>query len=154
MREDLKIEKKKLEGLKQSKNIEEQEIRYLEEQIGYREKDEEDKEQSEIDRRKKVDSLEEKKCDLTSCLENVKAEEDSLENKKAEVYDELEKQKESRQDHELKKAKIEANIKQIRSAGRSKLALFDPLAPKIAARIEEAFRCLLQIIWKEQPSFF
>ena len=142
------MENKKLKGLKQSKNIEEEEIRYLEEQIGYREKDEEDREQSDIDRRNKVDFLEEKKCNLTSCLENVEAEEDSLEKKEGEIHDELEKQKESRQDRELKKSKIEANLKQIRSAGKSKLALFDPLAPKIAARIEDAFRYFLPIILK------
>ena len=146
LKEDLKMENKKLQGLKHSKNIDEQEIRYLEEQIGYHEKDEEDREQSEIDRRHKADSLEEKKCNLSADLENVKAQEDSLENKQGEIRDELEKQKKSRQDHELKKAKIEANLNQIRSAGKSKLAVFDPLAPKIAARIEEAFRYLLPII--------
>ena len=144
LKEDLKMENKKLQGLKHSKNIDEQEIRFLEEQIGYHERDEEDREQSEMDRRNKVDSLEEKKCNLTSDLENVKAQEDSLEDKQGEIHDELEKQKKSRQDHELKKAKIEANLNQIRSIGKSKLAVFDTLAPKIAARIEEAFRYFCQ----------
>ena len=140
LKEDLKSENKKLQGIKHSKTIDVREIKFLEEQMRHLDKDEEDKEQSEIERRNKIQSLEETKYNLSSELENIKVQEESMENKQQEISKELEEQKESRKDHELMKAKLEANISEIRSVGKSKLAVFDPAAPKIAARIEEATR--------------
>ena len=136
----MKQESKKLQGLKHSKNIDAEQIQFLEEQMAHLEQDEEDKEQSEIERRSKIQSLEETKYNLSSELENVKVQEESLETKQRENLQELDEQKKSRRDHELKKAKIEANIKEIRSLGKSTLAVFDRVAPKISARIEEASR--------------
>ena len=136
----MKQENKKLQGLKHSKNIDVKEMQFLEEQIGHLEQDEEDKEQSEIERRIKIQSLEESKYNLSSQLGNVKVQEESLETEQRENLQELEEQKKSRRDHESKKAKIEAKINEIRSVGKSTLAVFDTLAPKISARIEEASR--------------
>ena len=136
----MKQESKKLQGLKHSKNIDAKEIQFLEEKMAHLEQDEEDKEQSEIERRSKIQSLEETKYNLSSELENVKVQEESLETKQRENLQELDEQKKSRRDHELKKAKIEANIKEIRSLGKSTLAVFDRVAPQISARIEEASR--------------
>ena len=105
-----------------------------------------DKERLEIERQKKVDSLEENKYNLSSQIRNWETKLESLEERQSENIEESAELKKSRKDHELKKAKMEVCIKEMRaassSAGGSRLAIFDPLAPKIAARIEEAFRCI------------
>ena len=105
-----------------------------------------DKERLEIERQKKVDSLEENKYNLSSQIRNWETKLESLEERQSENIEESAELKKSRKDHELKKAKMEVCIKEMRAASSSargsRLAIFDPLAPKIAARIEEAFRCI------------
>ena len=139
---DLKIVNQKLQGLKHSRNNVEQDIKILEEQIGHLEKDEETQEQTELERRTKIQPLDERKSTLSIALQNSKLREVYLEQKQHENCQELEKQRKSRQDHKLKKDKIEANINKIKSAGKTRqlLSVFDPMAPKIAERIEEAAR--------------
>ena len=83
---------------------------------------------------------------MSSQIRNLENKLKSLEERQSENIEESAELKKSRKDHELKKAKMEVCIKEMRaassSAGGSRLAIFDPLAPKIAARIEEAFRCI------------
>ena len=117
-----------------------------------------DKERLEIERQKKVDSLEENKYNLSSQIRNWETKLESLEERQSQNIEESAELKKSRKDHELKKAKIEVCIKEMRaassSAGGSHLAIFDPLAPKIAARIEEAYRCLVYDLQKQFHPLF
>ena len=149
LKEDIKAENQKLLGITLSKSIEAHELQFLEEKIRLHENpttDEGDKERREIERQKKVDSLEENKYNMSSQIRNLENKLKSLEERQSENIEESAELKKSRKDHELKKAKMEVCIKEMRaassSAGGSRLAIFDPLAPKIAARIEEAFRCI------------
>ena len=149
LKEDIKTENQKLLGITLSKSINAHELQFLEEKIRLHEHpttNEGDKERLEIERQKKVDSLEENKYNLSSQIRNWETKLESLEERQSENIEESAELKKSRKDHELKKAKMEVCIKEMRtassSAGGSHLAIFDPLAPKIAARIEEAFRCI------------
>ena len=136
LKEDMKQENKKLQGIKHSKSIDATQMQYLEEQMAHLEQTEEEKEQSEIERRNKIQSLEESKYNLSSELESVKLQEESLEKKQQKNSQELEEQKKSRRDHELKKAKIEANINEMKSVDKSTLTVFGRLAQKVSAKIE------------------
>ena len=153
LKEDIKTENQKLLGITLSKSIDAHELQFLEEKIRLHEHpstNEGDKERLEIERQKKVDSLEENKYNLSSQIRNLENKLESLEERQSENIEESAELKKSRKDHELKKAKIEVCIKEMRaassSAGGSHLAIFDPLAPKIAARIEEAFRYLVYLL--------
>ena len=83
---------------------------------------------------------------------------ESLEERQSENIEESAELKKSRKDHELKKAKMEVCIKEMRAASSSArgshLAIFDPRAPKIAARIEEAFRYLVYYLQKQFHPLF
>ena len=162
LKEDIKTENQKLLGITLSKSIDAHELQFLEEEIRLLEHpttNEGDKERLEIERQKKVDSLEENKCNLSTQMRNLENKLESLEERQSENIEESAELKKSRKDHELKKAKMEVCIKEMRAAsssvGGSRLAIFDPLAPKIAARIEEAFRYLVYYLRKQfHPLFF
>ena len=113
LKEDIKTENQKLLGITLSKSINAHELQFLEEKIRLHEHpttDEGGKERLEIERQKKVDSVEENKYNMSSQIRNLENKLKSLEERQSENIEESAELKKSRKDHELKKAKMEVCI--------------------------------------------